>query len=65
VLDRGGVEVAVVVFVAMSVTLFLTRESLVVVQAGISLRCSSGRPAVRRARPGTLEDALSAPASPF
>ena len=28
VLDRSGVEVAVVVFVAMSITLFLTRESL-------------------------------------
>ena len=34
VLGRGGIEVAVVVFVAMSVTLFLTRESLVVVPDG-------------------------------
>ena len=36
VLDRGGIEVTVVVFVAMTLTLFLTREPLVVVQAGIS-----------------------------
>jgi uncharacterized membrane protein YgaE (UPF0421/DUF939 family) len=36
VLDRGGVQIAVVVFVAMTLTLFLTREPIVVVQAGIS-----------------------------
>lgn len=59
VLGRGGVEVAVVVFVAMSVTLFLTRESLVVVQAGISAALLVG---VDRQSgglaPDRLEDAL-------
>lgn len=59
VLDRGGVEVAVVVFVAMSITLFLTRESLVVVQAGISAALLVG--VDRRSggfAPERLEDAL-------
>ncbi len=35
-LDRGGIQIAVVVFVAMTLTLFLTREPVVVIQAGIS-----------------------------
>ena len=35
-LDRGGIQIAVVVFVAMILTLFLTREPVVVIQAGIS-----------------------------
>jgi uncharacterized membrane protein YgaE (UPF0421/DUF939 family) len=59
VLDPGGIQVAVVVFVAMTLTLFVTRESLVVVQAGISAallvavdRQSSGL------APDRLEDAL-------
>lgn len=59
VLDPGGIEIAVVVFVAMTLTLFFTRQSLVVVQAGISAallvgvdRQSSGL------APDRLEDAL-------
>ena len=59
VLDRGGIEVAVVVFVAMILTLFLTREPLVVVQAGISAALLVG---VDRQSdglaPDRLEDAL-------
>ena len=59
VLDRGGIEVAVVVLVAMTLTLFLTREPLVVVQAGISAALLVG---VDRQSdglaPDRLEDAL-------
>ncbi len=59
VLDRGGIEVTVVVFVAMTLTLFLTREPLVVVQAGISAALLVG---VDRQTdglaPDRLEDAL-------
>lgn len=59
VLDGGWIQVTIVVFVAMTLTLFLTRESLVVIQAGISAalvvaveRESSGL------TPDRLEDAL-------
>jgi uncharacterized membrane protein YgaE (UPF0421/DUF939 family) len=59
VLDRGAIQVAVVVFVAMTLTLFLTRESLVVVQAGISAALLVGvdRQSAGLA-PDRLEDAL-------
>lgn len=59
VLDRGGVQIAVVVFVAMTVTLFLTREPLVVVQSGISaaLLVAVDRQSAGLA-PDRLEDAL-------
>jgi uncharacterized membrane protein YgaE (UPF0421/DUF939 family) len=59
VLDRGGIQVAVVVFVAMTSTLFLTREPLVVIQAGISaaLLVAVDRQSGGLA-PDRLEDAL-------
>lgn len=58
-LDRGGIQIAVVVFVAMTLTLFFTGEPIVVIQAGISAallvgveRQSSGL------APDRFEDAL-------
>jgi uncharacterized membrane protein YgaE (UPF0421/DUF939 family) len=58
-LDRGGIQITVVVFVAMTLTLFLTREPIVVIQAGISaaLVVAVDRQASGLA-PDRLEDAL-------
>ena len=59
-LDRGGIQIAVVVFVAMTLTLFLTREPIVVIQAGISAALLVGvdRQSTGLA-PDRFEDALA------
>jgi uncharacterized membrane protein YgaE (UPF0421/DUF939 family) len=64
VLDRGGIQVAVVVFVAMMATLFLTRESLVVVKWVSRPPCSWVSTASRAGSPRTVSKTRSsAPAS--